>query len=141
MTLCKRLVARLDTKGNKLIKGLRFEGLRVIGDPYEFAIKYANSGVDELLYIDAVASLYGRNSLSEVLRQTSKEIFVPITAGGGIRSVEDASKLLAAGADKIAINTAAILRPKLITELSKNFGSQCVVASIQASRKNKSQVW
>ena len=141
MTLCKRLVARLDVKGNKLIKGLRFEGLRVIGDPYEFAIKYANSGVDELLYIDAVASLYGRNSLSEVLRQTSKEIFVPITAGGGIRSVEDASKLLAAGADKIAINTAAILRPKLIKELSKNFGSQCVVASIQACRKNKSPEW
>ena len=141
MTLCKRLVARLDIKGNKLIKGLRFEGLRVIGNPYEFAIKYAKSGVDELLYIDAVASLYGRNSLSEVLRQTSKEIFVPITAGGGIRSVEDASKLLAAGADKIAINTAAILKPKLITELSKTFGSQCVVASIQASRKNKSQKW
>ena len=92
MTLCKRLVARLDIKGNKLIKGLRFEGLRVIGNPYEFAIKYANSGADELLYIDAVASLYGRNSLSEVLRQTSKEIFIPITAGGGIRSVEDASK-------------------------------------------------
>lgn len=132
MALCKRLIARLDIKGNRLIKGIRFEGLRVLGDPCEAALRYANAGADELLYIDAVASLYGRNGLADVLRRTSREVFIPITAGGGVRSVADAAALLAAGADKIAVNTAALQRPELITELAQAFGSQCVVASIQA---------
>ncbi len=132
MALCKRLIARLDIKGSRLIKGVRFEGLRVVGDPWDAALRYANAGADELLYIDAVASLFGRNSLSDLLRHTSREVFIPITAGGGVRSVEDAAALLAAGADKIAVNTAALERPELITELAQAFGSQCVVASIQA---------
>ena len=135
MALCKRLIARLDVKGNRLIKGIRFEGLRVLGDPCEAALQYYKEGADELIYIDAVASLYGRNSLDEVLRRTSREVFVPITAGGGVRSVADAAALLAAGADKIAVNTAALQRPELVTELAEAFGSQCVVASIQARRK------
>ena len=140
MALCKRLVARLDIKGSRLIKGIRFEGLRVLGDPWEAALLYAQAGIDELLYIDAVASLFGRNSLSDLLRRTTREVFIPITAGGGVRSVDDAAALLAAGADKIAVNTAALERPELITELAESFGSQCVVASIQA-RRTASGFW
>lgn len=139
MSLCKRLIARLDIKGNKLIKGIRFEGLRVLGDPVETANRYAKEGIDEMLFIDAVASLYGRNSLTDILRQTTKKVFVPITAGGGIRNVADAAKLLASGADKIAINSEALKRPKIITELAKEFGSQCVVVSIQARRISELQ--
>ncbi len=134
MSLCKRLIARLDIKGNKLIKGIRFEGLRVLGDPVEAAYQYARDGIDEILFIDAVASLYGRNSLTEILRQTTREVFVPITAGGGIRSVADAAKLLASGADKIALNSEALRRPQLISELAQEFGNQCVVVSIQARK-------
>ena len=134
MALCKRLIARLDVKGSRLIKGVRFEGLRVLGDPSEAAFRYASAGADELLYVDVVASLFGRNSLTDLLRQASKEVFIPITAAGGVRSVDDAANLLAAGADKIAVNTAALDRPELIAELAEAFGSQCVVASIQARR-------
>jgi len=134
MALCKRLIARLDIKGSRLIKGIRFEGLRVLGDPCEAALRYADAGADELLYVDAVASLYGRNGLVDLLRRTSREVFIPITVGGGVRSVADAAALLAAGADKIAVNTAALQRPALITELAEAFGSQCVVVSIQARR-------
>lgn len=140
MSLCKRLIARLDIKGNKLIKGIRFEGLRVLGDPVEAAYRYAREGIDEMLFIDAVASLYGRNSLTEILRQTTREVFVPITAGGGIRTISDAAKLLASGADKIALNSGALQRPQLISELAQEFGSQCVVVSIQA-RKIHEQDW
>ncbi|KZR61079.1 imidazole glycerol phosphate synthase subunit HisH [Prochlorococcus sp. MIT 1306] len=140
MTLQKRILARLDIKGSRLIKGVRFEGLRVIGDPHLAAINYTNFGVDEILYIDAVASLYGRNSLYELLRQTSHDVFIPITAGGGIRSVHDAASLLAVGADKVAINTAAHQNPGLISQISKTFGSQSVVASVQA-RKIGNEHW
>jgi len=132
MSLCKRLVARLDIKGNRLIKGIRFEGLRVIGDPLQHARAYASQGIDEILFIDSVASLYGRNSLTDILRSTTRDVFVPITAGGGVRSVQDAAALLAAGADKIAVNTAALENPELLNQLVLAFGSQCVVASIQA---------
>ena len=134
MALSKRVIARLDIKGTKLIKGIRFEGLRVIGESYEAAINYYKSGIDEILYIDSVASLYGRSSLSEILKITSKNVFIPITAGGGIRSVEDAGRLLASGADKIAINSACIEKPKLISEIAEKFGTQCVVVSIQARK-------
>ena len=141
MSLCKRLIARLDIKGNMLIKGIRFEGLRVVGESTNYAKKYARSGVDELLYIDVVASLYGRNGLIEILKNISKEVFIPITAGGGIRSVKDAEKLLSAGADKVAINSAALKNANLINELSKAFGSQCVVASIQARKMPDNEMW
>ena len=139
--LCKRIIARLDVKGNKLIKGIRFEGVRVLGDPNAAARKYVKDGADELLYIDAVASLYGRNSISRILKITSNEIFVPITASGGIRSVEDAKELIMAGADKIAINTAGLKDPKLIKNLVETFGSQCVVISIQARRRFGEKSW
>ena len=99
-----RLIGRLDIKGPNLIKGVRFEGLRVLGDPEQFAINYYEQGIDELIYIDTVASLYGRNNLLEFVKKVGKKTFVPITVGGGIRSVEDAQKFLNAGADKVAIN-------------------------------------
>lgn len=130
-----RLIARLDIKGPKLIKGIHLEGLRVIGDPNEYARHYYSDGIDELLYIDAVASLYGRNSLHDIVRHTAGNIFVPITVGGGIRSIEDAREILRAGADKIAINTAAVKTPSLISDLARTFGSQCVVLSIAAKKQ------
>ena len=139
--LCKRVIARLDIKGNKLIKGIRFEGVRVIGDPNQAAKLYEKEGADELLYIDAVASLYGRNSISSILKIASNEIFIPITASGGIRSVSDAKDLIMAGADKIAINTEGIKNPSLIKDLVETFGSQCVVISIQARKKNDGINW
>ena len=103
----------------------------MVGDACDAAEYYAKNGIDEIFYTDAVASLYGRNSLDEILRDSTKKIFVPITAGGAIRSVEDGRRILAAGADKLAINTAAIRNPDLINQLSKKFGSQCIVSSIQ----------
>ena len=134
MPVCKRIVARLDVKGSRLIKGIRFEGVRVLGDAQEKALDYVRKGVDEIVYIDSVASLYGRSSLGELLKQTTKEVFVPITAGGGIRSVQDAAGLLSAGADKIAINSAALKSPQILSQLSERFGSQCVVLSVQARK-------
>ncbi len=106
-----RLIARLDIKGPNLIKGIHLEGLRIMGDPQEFARNYYADGVDELLYMDIVASLYNRNNLEEIVRYTAQNIFVPLTVGGGVRSIENANSLLRAGADKIAINTAATKRP------------------------------
>lgn len=127
-----RLIPRLDIKGPNLIKGIHLEGLRVVGDPQQFARRYYEEGADELLYMDIVASLYGRNNLTEIVRRTASEVFVPMTVGGGIRSVDDAKELLRAGADKVAINTAAVARPELIREVSRRFGSQCMVLSIEA---------
>ena len=139
--VCKRIIARLDIKGNRLIKGVRFEGVRVIGEPNKIAKQYAAEGADELLYIDAVASLYGRNSISNILKIASNEIYIPITASGGIRSVEDAANLIQSGADKIAINTAALKNPQLIKDLVNTFGSQCIVISIQARKKVGEMNW
>lgn len=127
-----RMIARMDIKGPNLIKSIHLEGLRIIGDPHQYALNYYNQGADELLYMDVVASLYGRNNLSEIVEKTAENVFIPITVGGGIRSVEDARKLLRCGADKIAINTAAVSKPQLISELAEVFGSQCVVLSIEA---------
>lgn len=134
-----RLIARLDIKGPNLIKGIHLEGLRVVGDPQEFARRYYEAGADELVYMDIVASLYGRNSLTEIAKRAAQDIFIPMTVGGGVRSVDDAKQLLRAGADKVAINTAAIARPELITEISRRFGSQCMVLSIEAKRVGENQ--
>jgi cyclase len=106
-----------------------------MGDPAEHAVRYYEQGVDELLYIDIVASLYQRNSLTDLVARTAAEVFVPLTVGGGIRSVDDVYKLLRAGADKVAINTAAIRRPELLSEASRVFGSQCIVLSVEAKRR------
>ncbi len=130
-----RLIARLDIKGPNLIKGVHLEGLRVIGDPQEFARRYYEQGADELIYIDIVASLYGRSKLTEIVRRAARDVFVPMTVGGGIRTVDDVSDLLRSGADKVAINTAAIRRPGLINEVAQRFGSQCVVLSIEAKQQ------
>ena len=130
-----RLIARLDVKGPNLIKGIHLEGLRKIGDPNDYARRYYEQGIDEILYMDIVASLYERNNLSDIVRRTTQEVFIPITVGGGIRSTYDVKQALRAGADKVAINTAAIKRPELIKEISMKFGSQCMVLSIEAKKQ------
>lgn len=130
-----RLIPRLDVKGKNLIKGVHLEGLRIIGDPQEYAVKYYQGGADEIIYMDVVASLYGRNNLSEIVERTANNVFVPITVGGGIRSVDDARNLLRSGADKIAVNTAATQNPNLLSELATVFGSQCVVLSVEAKKQ------
>jgi imidazole glycerol-phosphate synthase subunit HisF len=129
-----RLIGRLDIKGQNLIKGIQLEGLRVVGDPQVYATRYYKAGIDELVYMDAVASLYGRNSLTEIIKHTVRHIFIPITVGGGVRSLSDVENLLRSGADKVAINTAAISAPLLISEVSRHFGSQCMVLSIEAKQ-------
>lgn len=130
-----RVIARLDVKGPNVVKGIHLEGLRVVGKPAELAKKYYDQGADELLYIDIVASLYERNNLSEVVQEAiSLGVFVPMTVGGGVRSLEDIQKLLNAGADKVAINTAATRNPDLIRQAAERFGSQCVVGSIEAKK-------
>jgi len=129
-----RLIARLDIKAPNLIKGIHLEGLRVIGDPNVYARRYYEQGADELIYMDIVASLYERNSLTDIVEKATRNVFVPLTVGGGVRSVEDARKLLASGADKVGVNTAAVRRPALISEIAQRFGSQAVVLSIEAKR-------
>ena len=131
-----RVIARLDVKGKNLIKGVNLEGLRVIGDPNEFALKYYNENADEILYIDPVASLYERSILTDIVKKTCKEVFVPITVGGGIKSLNDVEKILRSGADKVAINTSIVKNPLLINDISKRFGSQCMVASIEVKKVN-----
>ena len=129
-----RLIGRLDIKGPNLIKGINLEGLRVIGSPNDYAIKYYKQGIDELIFMDCVATLYGRNHLAEIITNASREIFVPITVGGGIRSTDDVFEILRSGADKVAINTAAILKPNIISQVARCFGSQCMVISIEAKK-------
>jgi cyclase len=129
-----RLIARLDIKGPNLIKSVHLEGLRVIGSPNEHARRYYEQGADELIYMDCVASLYGRNSLSELVQQAAENIFIPLTVAGGIRTVDDAWRLLRCGADKVAVNTAAIANPQLIADIAQRFGSQCMVLSVEAKQ-------
>jgi imidazole glycerol-phosphate synthase subunit HisF len=129
-----RIIARLDVKGPNLIKGIHLEGLRKIGHPNVFAKRYYDHGIDEIIYMDIVASLYERSNLLDIIRRTTQDVFIPITVGGGIRSIDDVREALRAGADKVAINTAAIKRPELITEISQKFGAQCMVLSIEAKR-------
>jgi len=132
-----RLIARLDIKGPNLIKGIHLEGLKVIGSPNEYAKRYYDQGADELIYMDAVASLYGRNNLSEVVQAAARDIFIPMTVGGGIRNVDDVQNLLRCGADKVAVNTAAVHNPQLISQIAHKFGSQCMVLSVEAKKKSE----
>jgi cyclase len=134
MTL--RIIPRLDIKGPNLVKGVRFEGLRVLGKPERFARHYYESGADELIYMDVVASLYGRNSLLDIVERTSREIFIPLAVGGGLRTLDDITAVLRAGADKVSLNTAAIGRPELISEAARRFGSSTILISIEAKRRN-----
>jgi cyclase len=130
-----RIIPRLDIKGPNLVKGIHLEGLRVLGKPERFARYYYEHGADELVYMDVVASLYGRNSLLHIIERTSKEIFIPLTVGGGLRTIEDIRTVLRAGADKVSLNTAAIRRPEFIREASTRFGSSTIVISIEAKKQ------
>jgi cyclase len=131
-----RIIARLDIKGPNLVKGIHLEGLRVLGKPEDFAKYYYENGADELFYQDVVASLYDRNSLNDLISKTAKQIFIPLTVGGGIRSIEDIRNILRAGADKVCINTAAIKNPQLIADASNVFGSSTIVVAIEAIKQS-----
>ena len=136
-----RLMARLDVKAPNLIKGVHLEGLRKVGDPQKAAQAYYEAGVDELIYMDVVASLYKRSSLHDIVRRTAEQVFIPITVGGGIRSLRDVEQMLRSGADKVAINTGAVKSPELVTEVARRFGSQCMVLSIEAKRYPSGHGW
>ena len=114
----KRLIARLDIKGQNVIKGVQMDGQRIVGDPAELASKYYEAGIDEIVYLDTVASLYGRENMTSIVEQVAQSIFVPLTVGGGIRSLDDARLMLRSGADKVAINSAAVSNPRLLQEVS-----------------------
>lgn len=129
-----RVIARLDVKGPNVIKGVHMEGLRVVGSPNAMAKSYADQGADEIMFVDCVASLYGRNHLPDVIAETAKDVFIPLTVGGGVRSPDDVKSLLDSGADKISLNTAAIETPTLIAQIAKKYGSQAVSIEIQASK-------
>lgn len=129
-----RIIARLDVKAPRLVKGVHLEGLRIIGDPPDHARRYGEEGIDEILYMDIVASLYQRNNILPLIEQTTRQVFVPITVGGGIRSVDDVTAALRAGADKVAVNTAGIRDPDLLRRISESFGSQCLVVVIETIR-------
>ncbi|NVK51732.1 MAG: imidazole glycerol phosphate synthase subunit HisF [Flavobacteriaceae bacterium] len=130
-----RIIARLDVKNDFVIKGIHLEGLRKVGDPNAMAKKYYNQGIDEIIFMDAVAAYYDRNSLTHIIEKACRDVFVPITVGGGIRKIEDIQIALNAGADKTAINTKAVQNPNFIKEASEVFGSQCIVSSIDAKKK------
>lgn len=130
-----RIIARLDIKGPNLVKGIHLEGLRVMGKPETFARHYYETGADELIYSDVVASLYGRNSLQEIISRTAREIHIPLTVGGGLRTVEDIRDVLRAGADKVSLNTAAIKDPGIIRKASRLFGSSTIVVTIEVIRQ------
>jgi imidazole glycerol-phosphate synthase subunit HisF len=134
-----RIIPRLDIKGPNLVKGIHLEGLRVLGKPEQFAKYYYEEGADELVYQDVVASLYDRNSLHEMITRTAKTIFIPLTVGGGLRSINDMRDVLRAGADKVSINTAALKNPEIIKEASRKFGSSTIVVAIEAIAQNDGQ--
>lgn len=130
-----RVIPRLDIKGPNLVKGIHLEGLRVLGKPEDFARHYYHGGADELIYMDVVASLYGRNSLIEIIERTAREVFIPLLVGGGLRTLDDINRVLRAGADKVSLNTAALNRPELISEAVQRFGSSTIVVSVEAKHR------
>lgn len=132
-----RIIPRLDIKGPNLVKGIHLEGLRVLGKPSDFAKYYYEQGADELMFMDVVASLYERNSLHDIITETAKKIFIPITVGGGLRSISDIKEVLRVGADKVCLNTAAIKNPQLIREASRMFGSSTIVVAIEAIKESE----
>jgi cyclase len=132
--LCKRLIPCLDVKDGRVVKGVRFVELRDAGDPVAAALAYDAQGADELVFLDITASHEGRATMLDVVRRTAEGIYMPLTVGGGIRSLEDIRTLLRAGADKVSLNTAALERPALVTEAARAFGSQCIVVAIDAMR-------
>jgi imidazole glycerol-phosphate synthase subunit HisF len=133
--LCKRLIPCLDVKDGRVVKGVRFVDLRDAGDPVEAARAYDEQGADELVFLDITASHEERAIMLEVVRRTAEEIYMPLTVGGGIRTIEDIRVLLRAGADKVSLNTAALERPEVVREAARAFGSQCIVVAIDAKRE------
>lgn len=132
--LTRRLIVCLDVKGGRVVKGVQFVGLRDVGDPVELAAKYELEGADEITFLDISASAEERSTLLDVARRTAERLFIPLTIGGGVRTVEDVALALRSGADKVSINSAAVTRPEILTESADRFGAQCVVASIDAKR-------
>lgn len=130
----RRLIVCLDVKGDRVVKGVRFESLREIGDPVALAARYETDGADEIVYLDISASAEERATLLDLARRTAEQLFIPLTIGGGIRTGDDVARALRAGADKVGVNTAAVETPEVLSECADRFGSQCVVASIDAKR-------
>ena len=130
----RRIVVCLDVKGDRVVKGVQFESLRDVGDPVALAQRYEADGADEVVYLDISASTEERSTLLDLARRTAERLFIPLTIGGGIRSVGDVARALRAGADKVGLNTAAVETPRILSECAERFGSQCVVASIDARR-------
>lgn len=134
--LAKRIIACLDIDAGRVVKGVKFQQLRDAGDPAELALAHAQTGADEIVLLDITATSDGRKTLVETVRRTARELFVPFTVGGGIRTLEDAAKIFDAGADKVSINSAAVANPNLIGEIANRFGSQAVIVAIDARRNN-----
>ncbi|MCP3164237.1 imidazole glycerol phosphate synthase subunit HisF [Myxococcus qinghaiensis] len=132
--LTRRLIVCLDVKGGRVVKGVRFEGLRDVGDPVELALRYEQEGADEVTFLDISASNEERDTLLDLVRRTAERLFIPLTVGGGVRTADDVGRALRAGADKVSINSAAVARPEVLTECAERFGAQCVVASIDARK-------
>ncbi|MCC3333244.1 imidazole glycerol phosphate synthase subunit HisF [Nocardia abscessus] len=132
MTLAVRVIPCLDVDAGRVVKGVNFENLRDAGDPVELAALYDAQGADELTFLDVTASTGDRGTMIDVVTRTAEQIFIPLTVGGGVRTVEDVDRLLRAGADKVSVNTAAIARPEVLREMSERFGSQCIVLSVDA---------
>ncbi|AKJ04593.1 cyclase [Archangium gephyra] len=132
--LTRRLIVCLDVKGGRVVKGVQFEGLRDVGDPVELAMRYEEAGADEVTFLDISASNEERGTLWELVHRTAERLFIPLTVGGGVRTVDDVGRALRAGADKVSLNSAAVARPEVLTECAERFGAQCVVASIDAKR-------
>jgi imidazole glycerol-phosphate synthase subunit HisF len=138
MSLTRRLIVCLDVRQGRVVKGVQFEGLRDIGDPVELAERYERAGADEIVFLDIAATHEERGTLLDLARRTAERLFIPLTIGGGIRSVDDMAAALRAGADKIGVNSAAVRRPEIMTEGAARFGAQCIVASIDAKRDGAS---
>src|SRR5881275_3247489 len=130
-----RVIPCLDVDGGRVVKGVKFVGLRDAGDPVELAARYDTEGADEVVFLDITASADERDTIVDVVARTADQVFIPLTVGGGVRGVDDARRLLRAGADKVAVNTAAIADPALITATAREFGAQCVVVAIDARRR------
>ena len=139
--LAKRIIPCLDVKDGRVVKGVNFVGLRDAGDPVELAKFYSQEGADEIVFLDITATSDNRDTIADVVRRTCREVFVPVTVGGGIRTVEDFREVLRQGADKISVNSAAIDRPELIAEAAARFGSQCVVLAVDARRREDGSGW
>ncbi len=134
--LTRRIIPCLDVTGGRVVKGIRFQDLRDAGDPVELAARYDAAGADELVFLDITASSDGRDTMVDVVRETARQVFIPLTVGGGVRTTDDAYRLLRAGADKVSLNSAAVARPGLLAECAQRFGSQCVVLAIDARRRS-----